>query len=152
MDSSRSSLVLSLSLSLSLKLCLVVVFDWWIDQKIWSQMICRPLCAVVGPFMGLIEALIFSITHCFGQRRPRNCFYYSFDDGVRLASTTPCAPNSLLMLLELFSVRFVHLFLEWAFGDLVLICLQLLSMKSRHCASCIKSWVVLWLTMVSYTR
>jgi hypothetical protein len=63
-------------------------------------MICRPICAVVGPFMGLIEALFLSIARCFGQRRPRKFFYYSFDDVVRLSSTTPCAPNSLLVLLE----------------------------------------------------
>ncbi|GLT55096.1 hypothetical protein SLA2020_282450 [Shorea laevis] len=87
MDSSRSSLVLSLVET---------------DSSRSTLMICRPLCAVVGPFMGLIEALIFSITHCFGQRRPRNCFYYSFDDVVRLASTTPFTVNEIEALRELY--------------------------------------------------
>ncbi|XP_059455846.1 calcineurin B-like protein 10 isoform X2 [Corylus avellana] len=92
MDSSRSSLVLSLIETDSSRSCL----------KVWSQMICRPVCAVVGPFMGFIEALILSIAQCFGHGRPRNCFYYSFDDVVRLASTTPFTVNEIEALRELY--------------------------------------------------
>ncbi|XP_062156937.1 calcineurin B-like protein 10 isoform X2 [Alnus glutinosa] len=92
MDSSRSHLELSLIETDSSRSSL----------KLWSQMICRPICAVVGPFMGLIEALFLSIARCFGQRRPRKFFYYSFDDVVRLSSTTPFTVNEIEALRELY--------------------------------------------------
>lgn len=105
------------------------------------------VCVVFAPFIGWIEVLIFGLARCFVQNSPYKHLYYSYDDLVRLSNTTPCASNSLLLTI---SNIFFYLYIlmigngelsVWneIFGDFLPIYLQLLSMKSRHCASCIKS-------------
>ncbi|KAL5579509.1 hypothetical protein UlMin_011951 [Ulmus minor] len=60
------------------------------------------LCAIFTPLFGFFEALIFSLSGCFCEPRPRKCFAYKFDDIVRLANNSPFSVNEVEALLDLF--------------------------------------------------
>ena len=111
------------------------------------------LCAVFIPFIGIVEALVFTFTSCFDFQSPRNKKKHSstFDDILTLAEDSPC---SLFFLLH-FIFRCFCLCC-WGNVDasfkLLISVWQLVLMKSRPCVSCSRSWVVLSLMMASSTR
>ncbi|XP_043721877.1 calcineurin B-like protein 10 isoform X5 [Telopea speciosissima] len=60
------------------------------------------LCAVVIPFIFLIEALIFTVSGCFDCRRPPRKHRFRFPDIAQVAKDTPFSVNEVEALHELF--------------------------------------------------
>ncbi|KAG5000679.1 hypothetical protein AAZX31_08G192100 [Glycine max] len=62
------------------------------------------LCAVFIPFIGIVEALVFTFTSCFDFQSPRNKKKHSstFDDILTLAEDSPFSINEIEALRELF--------------------------------------------------
>ncbi|XP_042489445.1 calcineurin B-like protein 10 isoform X2 [Macadamia integrifolia] len=60
------------------------------------------LCAVVIPFIALIEAVIFTLGDCFDCRRPPGKHLFRFPDITQLAKESPFTINEVEALHELF--------------------------------------------------
>ncbi|XP_043721879.1 calcineurin B-like protein 10 isoform X7 [Telopea speciosissima] len=71
-------------------------------QSSSSLTIGERLCAVVIPFIFLIEALIFTVSGCFDCRRPPRKHRFRFPDIAQVAKDTPFSVNEVEALHELF--------------------------------------------------
>lgn len=121
-------------------------------QGLSSLTVGERLCALAIPLLGLLEAVVVNILRCFDSDLPRR-HSYSLDDLSRIAKNTPCLSLSLSHHPSLYC-RCVTT-LSWSSIFLLLFFfyrLQFLSMRSKRCSSCIRSWVARLLTTAWSTR
>ncbi|XP_054784024.1 calcineurin B-like protein 9 isoform X2 [Prosopis cineraria] len=67
-----------------------------------SLTIGEKLCFVFIPFVGLFEALVYSLSGCFNVQPPKKKIYSAFDDLVLLARNSPFSVNEIEALRELY--------------------------------------------------
>ncbi|KAI9109522.1 hypothetical protein K1719_019576 [Acacia pycnantha] len=67
-----------------------------------SLSIGEKLCFVLIPFIGLFEALAYSLSGCFNIQRPKKKIYSTFDDIVLLSRNSPFTVNEIEALRELY--------------------------------------------------
>ncbi|XP_028756269.1 calcineurin B-like protein 10 [Neltuma alba] len=67
-----------------------------------SLTIGEKLCFVFIPFIGLFEALAYSLSGCFNIQPPKKKIYSTFDDLVLLARSSPFTVNEIEALRELY--------------------------------------------------
>ncbi|KAL0010150.1 hypothetical protein SO802_005258 [Lithocarpus litseifolius] len=72
------------------------------SQRSSTRMEGGSLCVLFAPFIGYIEVLVLSFSRCLHRYSTPKHLYYSFDDIVRLANTTPFTVNEIEALRELY--------------------------------------------------